>query len=150
VSEETVPPDELELDELELLEEEEELLELLELELLDELDELEDELELLELELLDDELEELELLPVPPLQLPAVAFTPVMLRLSTFARPALLVASRRMRLLPATRFTVTEAEAPQVVHAPVLSNAKLPTVAPFTIKAPDRAVEPLAYTKLMA
>lgn len=112
--------------------------------------ELEDELELLldedELELDELELEELDvvLLPVPPLQLPAAGLTPLIVMLSMFARPALLVASTRMRLLPATRLAVTEADGPQVVHEPVASKAKLPTVAPFTIKDPERAVEPLA------
>ena len=82
-----------ELDELELLE-----LELLEFELLEL--ELEEELELLDEEL-EDELEDE--LPVPPLQSPAATPTPVILRSSIFARPELVVASRRTRLFPAER-----------------------------------------------
>lgn len=136
------PPTEPELEELELLLEEELLDELLELaadELLLELEVVVEELELDELEL--EELEEPP--PMGPLQLPALVL-PETLMLSMFARPALLVASRRMRLLPATRLTFTEPDPLQVVHAPVPSKAKVATALLLTKTLPERAVEPFA------
>jgi hypothetical protein len=125
----------LELEELELLELEELLLELeleeLLLELLLELVVLLLELdELLELELdelLEElELEELELLevvepPIGPLQLPPLAPTPVTLIQSTLAKPPLVVACKRIRLLPATSDTFTAGVVVQVVHEPVVA-----------------------------
>lgn len=108
----TTSPAVLPLDELELL-----LDELLDDVLLDELEELaEDELllelddvELLE-ELDDDELLD-ELVPTEPEQSPA-ALLPCTERLSILGKPALLVASKRSRLLPASRLTLTVCELP--------------------------------------
>ena len=144
----TPPPGVPELDELELREEE--LLDELELLLLEELLlELEDALLLeLEDELLELELELEELPPTGPLQSPALAL-PLTLILSIFARPALLVASRRSRLLPATRLTLTEPEPFQLVHEPVVSKGRLAAVEPLTIRLAERALAPFANTKLM-
>lgn len=126
-----------ELDELELLDVvvEPELLEELE----EELDELDEELDELE-ELLED-------VPVPPLQFPAVGFTPLIRKLSMLARPALLLAFKLNRLFPACKVIFAEAEFPQVAQAPVPSKAKFATLLPLTNKLPERAVVPFAYTK---
>lgn len=130
--------------------EDEELLELDE-ELLDEDEDellvvLEPELELLELELELLELEE-ELLvvepPTGPLQLPAPTPLPEICRLSIFARPALVVACKRSRLLPATRFTEAVALA-QVAQAPVPAKGRLAAVLLLTRRLAERAEEPLA------
>lgn len=145
----TPPPGLPELEELELLDEELLDEELLEEEVLDELELLLEELLLeLEDELLELELELEELPPTGPLQSPALAL-PLTLMLSIFARPALLVASRRIRLLPATRFTLTEPEPFQLVHEPVVSKGKLAAVEPLTIRLAERALAPFANTKLM-
>lgn len=128
--EEELLDDELE-DELELLLELDELLLELELEELLELDELE-ELELEELE------------PDPPSQFPAAGPSPLIRRLSMLARPALLVASRRTRLLPAWSVTVAVDELAQVAQAPVPSKARLARLLPFTSRLAARALEPLA------
>ena len=104
-----LPPPELELleledDELELLLEELELLEL------------EEEL-LLELE------DELVVDPVPPLQLPAAGLIPEITMVSIFANPALLVAFKLNKLLPATKVTVAVVELVHVVQLPVPAKA---------------------------
>jgi hypothetical protein len=115
--------------------------ELLELdELLDD-DELLLELELLldeELELLEDELD------VPP-QSAAPGLTPVIEMESMFASPPLPVACKRIVLKPAFRFTVTEPESVQLVHAPVVGKSTLVTVPPFTCTFAGRLLEPFAY-----
>ena len=106
---------------------------------------------LLEEELLDEELDELlELEAGPPLQLPPATPLPLMRKLSMLAKPALFVASRRSKLLPACKLIVTLAELTQVVQAPVPLKAKLAWLAPFTCRLAERALEPLAYTKCSA
>jgi hypothetical protein len=145
----TAPDELLELEELELEELELEELELEELELDElELDELElelEELELDELELLEEELEDEELLPLTPLQLPLARFElPTIVMLSILARPAALLASSRIKLFPATRFTVTVSPTDQVVHAPVPLKASVATAALLTNSVALRGVPPLA------
>ena len=105
---------------------------------LDELDE----------ELLDelDELLELEELETGT-QAAAEGAFPVMLRKSTFGRPAALVACTRNVLVPACRLTLTVGELTQVVHAPVLAKPRLPTLRPLTSTLAERAVAPFAYLK---
>ena len=104
----------------------------------DELDELLlDELELLEVLDVDEllELEELELLDEPVLVHPVgCGFTPLIVMLSIFASPLLLVACNRMLFQPGFSVTVTLSEFAHAVHEPVPLRATEDTcVAPLTI-----------------
>ena len=114
---------------------------------LDELDEeLLDELEVDELVDDDDELELLELEVLVFVQLVACGLLPVTVMLSILAKPALLVASKRILFQPAFNETVTLPESLHVVHEPVpLKLTADICVDPLTITCPLRfVVEPFA------